>query len=320
VGPGRLQAERSLTMSAGLHHAEHLPAAAIPGGVSCASKRDEGDGAKPRKYVKYTPEWRNKNLLPEKSVARGCKPLVTEEAEVTASTLPGVPQHALLAATPCSSRVPWLQEDALGMQSSSIDELLPEPVLLDPRLAGSGAAAAAVYQPEPTDFQCSNPQCKRLLARPLVPVCGHPVCRCVFCKAGPNARVQLRWRVESRAMQHAGRSACGITAGRFTAGVALSVRGAWRLWRAAAPAARCATSPSTRRPPSADRQASSQHESWPEQGSTAWNFLWTVFVTGNVGQCPNALYLVSSDRDMLCSNLPCNAKHVQAPQAACQPP
>lgn len=37
------------------------------------------------------PEWRNKNLLPEKSVARGCKPVVTEEAEVTASTLPGVP-------------------------------------------------------------------------------------------------------------------------------------------------------------------------------------------------------------------------------------
>lgn len=64
----------------------------------------------------------------------------------------------------------------MGMQSSEVDELLPQPVRLD--CPEDGAAGAPAYTPQPADFQCSKPGCGRLLLRPRVPVCGHPVCRC----------------------------------------------------------------------------------------------------------------------------------------------
>lgn len=75
----------------------------------------------------------------------------------------------------CAARAAEMKatEAQMGMQSSEVDELLPQPVQLDCPDDGS---AGIPYTPQPADFQCSNPSCGRLLLRPRVPVCGHPVC------------------------------------------------------------------------------------------------------------------------------------------------
>lgn len=99
------------------------------------------------------------------------------------------------------------------MQSSQVDELLPQPVQLEPQvlclsvgfipfaclythvallepmhephLPGHNSSlpflqagsATAAYTPDLADFSCSRPGCGQLLLRARVPVCGHPVCR-----------------------------------------------------------------------------------------------------------------------------------------------
>lgn len=81
------------------------------------------------------------------------------------------------------------------MQSSDVDELLPQPVQLDPQADGAAADSTA-YTADPADFHCSRPGCENLLLRPLVPVCGHPICRCRSACSTGSCMLDMHSQVE----------------------------------------------------------------------------------------------------------------------------